>query len=465
MSLSTFAFAMVRVVLAVVAAGVAGHWSARALGYGADGVGRLAAVVMGVSVVLVCAEVLGVVGELRAVPLIAVLIVVAAGAWTWAARGRVRDSSAADRAKKSPVTAPPADRGLQGEARPAVARRLRLARIWTLVAVSVIGGQWALATADSYGGGMFNFDTLWYHMPFAAGYALSGSITAIHFTQADPWVAYYPANSELVHAVGIVLLHGDVLSPLVNVGWLAVLLLGAWCVGRPWQVEAETLVAGCLVAGLPVLASTQPGEAFNDIAGLAMLVAAAALLFNSHAGMSAIPVGLALGWAAGTKFTFLVPVLVVLLGVALHARSSRAHRRAPSAEARRPRLGRPATMTLAAVVAGGWWYLHNLMLVGNPLGARLQVGPVVLPGPRSPLAASSQQTVLSQLRHVSLWGSRFIPGLTHAFGALWPVLLVGGVVVLAIAITRRHPLLCVCSPWPLRRPELPTSCCPPVLRA
>ena len=58
-------------------------------------------------------------------------------------------------------------------------------------------------------------------------------------------------------------------------------------------------------------------------------------------------------------------------------------------------------VALAALLTGGWWYLHNLILIGNPLGTRLQVGPLTLPGPRSPLAASSQRTLLSQLRRLS----------------------------------------------------------------
>ena len=54
----------------------------------------------------------------------------------------------------------------------------------TFIVLVVVVAQWGLGTANALGGGMFNFDTLWYHMPFAAEYAQSGSVTAIHFTQA-----------------------------------------------------------------------------------------------------------------------------------------------------------------------------------------------------------------------------------------------------------------------------------------
>jgi hypothetical protein len=173
---------------------------------------------------------------------------------------------------------------------------------------------------------------------------------------------------------------------------------------------------------VPVLASTQPGEAFNDVAGIAMLVAAAALWVNASAsGPGAVAViGLALGFALGVKFTFVVPVLILGVGVTVSASA-------------RQRVVLVATVLLT----GGFWYARNLVAIGNPLGARLSVGPIVLPGPTSPLSVPLQQTVLSQLRHTSLWGSRFIPGLTHMFGVLWPVLALGTAAALTVAIARR----------------------------
>ncbi len=36
-----------------------------------------------------------------------------------------------------------------------------------------------------------------------------------------------------------------------------------------------------------------------------------------------------------------------------------------------------------AAQSGGWWYLRNALYVGNPVGQRLQISPLVLPWPRS----------------------------------------------------------------------------------
>ena len=280
-----------------------------------------------------------------------------------------------------------------------------------VVSVIVVAAQWCVQTFNALGAGMSNFDTLWYHMPFAARMAQTGSVTGIQFTQADPYVAYYPANSELFHALGIEALHRDLLSPLLNLVWLVVALIAAWCLGRPWRVERLTLIAGCLVLSLPVLSGTQPGEAYNDIIGLAMLLAASAFVVNASGDRRLMVVaGLALGIAVGTKFTFVIPALVLIAGVMVCAGSGS-----------RGRLF--GALALPTALTGGWWYLRNLIAVGNPEGLQLHLGPLTLPGPTSPLESTAQQTVISQVSHLSLWGSRFAPGLEHALGPLWPLVL------------------------------------------
>ena len=42
---------------------------------------------------------------------------------------------------------------------------------------------------------------------------------------------FYPQNSELLHADGMLLTGRDTLSLFVNYWWLAVAFLAAWCVG------------------------------------------------------------------------------------------------------------------------------------------------------------------------------------------------------------------------------------------
>jgi hypothetical protein len=379
-------------------------------------IGSLAVLVEAVlafSLLLVVAEALGLVGLMRPAALIPALLLLAGVAW-WLSQ----------RQSGSVVSS-------EGSAEARSCQGLDVTTVSALVAVVVVVAQWCVQTANALGAGMGNFDTLWYHMPFAARFAQSASVTGIQFTQADPFVAYYPANSELFHAVGIEALQNDFLSPLLNLMWLAVALLAAWCLGRPWRVSRLTLLAGCLVFSLPVLSTTQPGEAFNDALGLAMLLAAAALVANAPDDRRVLAVaGLALGLAAGTKFTFILPAIVLTAGMAIRA--------SPGGRGRVL-----AAITGPGILTAGWWYLHDLIEVGNPLGLQLHLGPLTLRGPQSPLANALQETVISQVSHLSLWGSRFVPGLNNAIGPLWPVVLllyvcaaVAGVVLVRNGVVR-----------------------------
>ena len=84
--------------------------------------------------------------------------------------------------------------------------------------------------------------------------------------------AFFPANSELIHGLGILLMGNDVLSPLVNIGWLALALLAGWCAGRPFGVGAVTLTGVSALMATPNIVATQPGGGYDDIVGLALLL-------------------------------------------------------------------------------------------------------------------------------------------------------------------------------------------------
>ena len=356
----------------------------------------LVQVVVAVSVLLVVAELLGLVSQLRSGPLIAAMLLVA-GLCALLLRpeeGRGALSALTMEAARL--------RGAVFERRPTT--------IAALLAVAVVSAHWLLASANSLGAGMASFDSLWYHMPLAAGFAQTGSVSSLHFTLADAYTAYYPANAELLHAIGIVALHSDLLSPLINLMWMAVALVAFWSIGRRWEVRAQTLAMGCLALSVPVLGSTQPGQAFNDIPGLAMLLTAAALATNADGRpIMLIAAGLALGFAVGTKLTFIVPALVLCAGVVTLNR--------------RPGLRRALGLVLGPLVlTSAWWYLRNAIADGNPLGLHLQVGPVGLAGASSPLASHEQGTVIANLEHFSRVGSHFASGLFHSLGPAWPLL-------------------------------------------
>jgi hypothetical protein len=278
-----------------------------------------------------------------------------------------------------------------------------------LAATSVVVAEWSTKTVDALHHGMSYSDTIWYHMPFAARFVQDGSITALHFVDFGTDIPYYPQNGELYHALGILFLGNDYASPFINMGWLALLFLAAWCIGRPFGLAPLTLVAAAVLMATPGLVATQPGGGYTDIVGLALLAAAVALLINSEElrefdclpayGLPALATGLVLG----TKLTFVAPVVALTLAVWVLP---------PHGIRRR----RNCLWSLLVLVTGSFWYLRNLVAIGNPLPVSLHLGPFRLPSPPGLAPASS---VAHFLLNRYDWSAYFLPGLRQALGPAW----------------------------------------------
>jgi hypothetical protein len=338
---------------------------------------RLAEAVLVIFILVAIGEFLGAVGLLEPVPILVTSVLAAVGA-TILGRG-----------------ANPSTPSTPGGADSAIA-----------VAIgALIIAAWAVPTRFSLEHGMYGGDTLWYHMPFAARFAQDGSILHLHFTDPLYLNWFYPQSSELLHGLGIVLFrHHDVLSPLINLGFLGLALLAAWCAGRHHGVGALSVLAVGIVLDANLLVSRQAGQANNDIVGLALLLAAAAFLLQEERDARGPPLlaGLAAGLAAATKLSFIVPALALAAGAVVIA-----------GEGRRRTL---FWLGGGLVVAGSFWYARNLIAVGNPL-PWLSLGP--LPSPDRLIEGRPDYSVAHYLTDTDVWGTYFRPALDERLGSLW----------------------------------------------
>jgi hypothetical protein len=346
---------------------------------------RLAEAVGGVASLVLLAQVLGGVGQLRRWPLVAGAVVVAA---------------VLTRARRRRRPTPRLDR--RGDEETAAG----VGAIGVAVCATAFAATMVLQAAlDALHDGMRSFDTLWYHMPFAARFAQDGWVTHLHYVGNGP-TTFYPANGELVHAVGIVLFGSDVLSPLVNVGWLALALLAGWCVGQRYGAAPATLVATLVVALLPVMGAAQVGSAGTDIPMLALLVASVALWLAEPTSTPALVfAAAAAGVAVGTKLNAWAPLLA--LGCVVVATS----------RGRRARSG--AIWGGGILVLSGMWYLRNAVAVGNPFPwfHRWLVG-IALPSTTAPTDCG-RTSVAHYLTDPHVVWSWLVPQLTGALGARW----------------------------------------------
>ena len=374
---------------------------------------RLVEVIVGVSLLVWLSELLGVVSLLYAGTLVASALLLAVVLWLWS-----RNASPAGGATPA---AGPAGRALMS--------------LVALGVVAVVFAQWGLTAKDALGRGIFNFDSLWYHLPFAVGIAQSHSVTGFFHPETVFTNWFYPQNSELIHAAGIMIIHRDTLSLFVNFGWLALAFLAAWCIGRPWGRGALTVIAAAILLDSNTLVVREPGAAKNDLMAAALLLAAIAILVNAWAaqrdgstgrpalapGWPLAAAGLAVGLAVGTKSTAVAMAAALTVAIVFLAPRGR-------------RWAAFGWWFLPALAGGGYWYLRNLIAAGNPLPQLESLGPISLPHPERLQEARPDFSVVHYATDTGVWREYFAPGLHHAFGLLWPLVIAGAVVGALLAL-------------------------------
>jgi hypothetical protein len=302
---------------------------------------------------------------------------------------------------------------------------------WSLAVMSLVIGatvfSWAVTTKHALDRGIFNFDSLWYHMPFAVDMVQSHSVTGMHHVETVFTNWFYPQNSEVLHAVGILLTGRDTLSLFLNFGWLAVAFLAAYCVGRPYGRGALTAVAAAILLGCHTLVVRDPGAAKNDLAAAALLLASIAILVEGWnrrgemEGWAIAAAGLAAGLAAGTRVTGLAMAAALTVAVIVLAPVGR-------------RWAAARWWFGAALAGGAFWYLRNLVVAGNPIPEVESLGPISLPHPERLQEGRPDFSIAHYATDTGVWRHYFSPGLHEAFGSLWPLVVFGAAAAALLAV-------------------------------
>jgi hypothetical protein len=188
----------------------------------------------------------------------------------------------------------------------------------------------------------------------------------------------------------------------------------------------------------------EPGAAKNDMVAAALLLAAMAILVNAwprrvdrpspqptglQPGWPLAAAGLATGLAVGTKSTALALAAALTVAVVALAPSGR-------------RVAAGACWLAAALAGGGYWYLRNLIAVGNPLPQAESIGPISLPHPEHLQSGRPDFNIVHYATDTGIWSEYFGPGLHQAFGLLWPVVISAALAGGLLALLRgREPVL------------------------
>jgi hypothetical protein len=335
---------------------------------------RLAEVVIGLALLIGVLEILGAVGLFAFAPIVIACLLVCGASLRSASVG-----------PGGPVRSRP---------RPGPATVLALLGAATVLA------EWGGLSIQSYDVGIRGFDSLWYHLPWAASFAQTGNVVSLRFTDVEYLTPFYPATAEMLHGLGIVLLGRDTLSPGFNLVWLGLTLLAAYCIGRPRGVGAGALLGAAVALATTMMTYSQAGAAANDVVGVFFLLAAVAMYVNGALVVAAVAAGL----AVGVKLTVLAPVLALTIGVIAIAPRDR-------------RLATAGRWLGPLILAGGFWYARNLIAVGNPLPWTSFKG--ILPAPAPALQQHTGFSVAHYLTTSGFWSHFVQPALAAGLGRWW----------------------------------------------
>lgn len=257
-------------------------------------------------------------------------------------------------------------------ARPAPVRWPALP-VWATVSVAVLAAGTLAVSLGRPGTGL---DTLQYHYPMVVQWMNTGDLTTAKTFAIANFGWYYPANGNLLQFWAMAWTRSDVLVPLVN--WLLLGLLGAAAIGTVRRLGGSLrlgVLAALAATTGPVLLGSQLRSGLVDLAATAFIATALyfALTWWTTEGPTrqrrtdVVFAGLAAGLAAGTKIVTLpyAVALAAVFAVAVLWRWRRRRRDEPSA-------GREAGAELvlggaAFTLTGAYFFVRNLLLVGNPL--------------------------------------------------------------------------------------------------
>ena len=242
--------------------------------------------------------------------------------------------------------------------------------VWILLGFSIA----ALAEPSTL------WDALAYHLPMAVDWMQSQYLQPSYIPWADIANSYFPGNGELLYLWALAPFRNDLLVRIVSVCMWLVLAIALFRVCRKVGASGQSsFVAVILFLFTPVVLS-QATQLTLDMTSAAIFLLALGHLFEFERSRHMESMALfsaASGLFLGVKYSG-PAYLLLLLGGMFFVFVWRGWREFSV----RIVLGCCMVFTVGTTVLGGYWYIRNLILTGNPVHP-LQIsllGRVILPG-------------------------------------------------------------------------------------
>jgi hypothetical protein len=236
---------------------------------------------------------------------------------------------------------------------PGLPRRPTLLALLALAVALGVGYELFLVVATPPN----NWDSMHYHLARVAAWHAQHDLG--YFPTHNAIENVYPPNAELLVLWTVTFLGRDVLAALPQLLASLATAVSIFAIARRLGYEKRAAAFSALLFPTLTIVALESVTTQNDLLEASFVAAAVALALGRTRAETALA-GIALGLAAGTKFTFLyaVPVLVVIALLALPRR-------------------RIAELCAAAVAGfalfGMYGYVQNLVETGRPQGKAHEV--------------------------------------------------------------------------------------------
>lgn len=336
--------------------------------------------------------------------------------------------------------------------------------IATLAIVVLVSYAWRALIAVRLP--VLDYDGFSYHLVTVDVWLQTGEIGRV---PQRWWSDGYPANGELMTLWLTVFTGSDRLATLTGLVAVPLAIVGTVGIARRLGANRPSaLLAGLVLSAMPAFIAL---STTTYVDGLAVAYLAGAWFFGL-AAMSAVEwphrrallvlTGIAIGLGAGTKGTLILPLAVLALGLLVDAA-----RRSAGREKVRQSAHAAVLVGLPAALMGGYWYVKNVLVFGNPVWP-FAVGP--LPG----LGTIDDLIVQAPPQLADLWPVARIarswfadPWVTRyfydtrigGFGVEWPLVLIFGMAGVAILVRGRRfaPLVLLVAPALVTLASMPMS--------
>jgi 4-amino-4-deoxy-L-arabinose transferase-like glycosyltransferase len=209
------------------------------------------------------------------------------------------------------------------------------------------------------------WDELTYHLFYPAVWIRTGHVFLVDGVYPYNYLAFYPKNHELICTFSMVIVRNDVFVKLLNFPLVILtgVAAGRLCIQFGGSRKAGWCT-GLFVATVPAMFCWVATTYVEPLLNFALLTAVSFLAraFTGDRRQSwrcCLLAGLALGLAAGTKYSALY--LVVLLALLVLA--------VPFVQRLRflPAARVVAVFSAGLLLTGVWWYACNAVVTGNPV--------------------------------------------------------------------------------------------------